>query len=84
MGTKPLVLPAWHIEICLLFAYLFVFYRLTKPSLLYCGNQTMFHPSTQLYSTLISIFQSVASISTSMQLSLGSPLGLCDYLLLDI
>ena len=42
----------------------------------------MFHLIRQLDSPLIGIFQSVASISTSMKLSLGSPLGLCDYLFL--
>ena len=44
----------------------------------------MFHPSRQLDNPLIGIFQSVVIIPTSMQLSLGSPLGLCDYIFFDI
>ena len=88
MGTKPSVLPTWHITIRLPFerdakGYIFL-YCLTKPSVLYCQNQTMFHPSRQLDNPMIGIFQSAVIIPTSMQLSLGSPLGLCDYIFFDI
>lgn len=86
IGTKPSVLQVQHIEIDLPFEgdaerHL---HCLSKSSLQYHGIQIMFHPSTPFDTPLICIFQSVASILTSMQLSLDSPLGLCDYMLFHI
>ena len=88
MGPNPLVLPSWHITTRLPFEEgaegLYFFVSSVKPSLLYHGNQTIFHSSRQLESPLVGVLQFAESIPTSMQLSFGSPLGLGNYLLFDI